>query len=92
MHVACLKPRMQLLCGVTGECTTMRVSVSVNMSVGDVMECLPVFIADLEDPCLLGLDYLTRVGACVDLRGGKDKGTESRGALDPRRRRSGRER
>ena len=35
------------------------------------MERLPVFIADLEDPCSLGLDYLTRVRACVDLQGGK---------------------
>ena len=61
----------QLLCGVTGECTTMRGPVSVNMGVGDVMEHLSVFIADLEDPCLLGLDYLSRVRGCVDLQGGK---------------------
>ena len=41
------------------------------MGVRDVRECQPVFIADFEDPCLLGLDYLTRVGECVDLRGGR---------------------
>lgn len=28
---------------------------------------LPVFVVALEDPCLLGLDYLIRAGACVDL-------------------------
>ena len=62
---------IQLLCCVTGECTTMRGPVLVNMDVGDVMECLLVFIADLEDPCLVGLDYPTQVGTCVDLRGGR---------------------
>ena len=39
----------QLLCGVTGECTTMRGPMSVNVGMGDEMERLPVFIADLED-------------------------------------------
>ena len=65
-----LSEATQLLCGVTGECTTMKGPVSINVGVVDVMERLPVFIADLENPCLLGLDYLTRVRACVDLRGG----------------------
>ena len=61
----------QLLCGVTNKCTTMRGPASVNMGVGDMMECLSVFIAAPEDPYLLGLDYLTWVGACMDLRGGR---------------------
>lgn len=61
----------QLLCGVTGTCTTMKGPVLVDVSVGGVVERLPAFIAALEDPCLLGLDYLMRVGACADLRAGK---------------------
>ena len=55
----------QLLCGVTGECVTMRGPVEMNIGVGGVMERMPVFLAALEDPCLLGIDFLTRVGACV---------------------------
>ena len=72
----------------------MQGPVSVNVGVGDVMERLPAFIADLEDPCLLlvgtGLPHASE-SVCVSPRG-KDEGTESIGALDPRRRRSGRER
>jgi len=61
----------QLMCGVTGECVAMRGPVLVNVGVGGVMERMPVFVAALEDPCLLGIDFLTRVGACADLREGK---------------------
>ena len=57
----------QLLCGVTGECVAMQGPVEVNISMGGVTERMPVFLAALEDPCLLGIDFLTRVGACVNL-------------------------
>lgn len=42
--------------------------VWVNLAEGMVIEHLPVFVVEMEDECLLGLDYLNRVGACVDLR------------------------
>lgn len=87
----------QLLCGITGVCTTVKGPVLVYVHVGSVKEHLPVFIAALEDPCLLGLDYLMHVGACVDLQARKwrehvwtskqrSKGTESGSTLEPGRR------
>ncbi|MPC67374.1 hypothetical protein E2C01_061549 [Portunus trituberculatus] len=36
--------------------------------VGGVEEKLPVFVADMEEPCLLGLDFLVQSAACVELR------------------------
>ncbi|KAK8398602.1 hypothetical protein O3P69_004025 [Scylla paramamosain] len=41
--------------------------VDVRSSVGSAVERLPVYIADLDEPCLLGLNYLTQSKACVDL-------------------------
>ncbi|ROT65408.1 hypothetical protein C7M84_016621 [Penaeus vannamei] len=60
--VSCGIPKAgQKLCGVTGDCIPMRGPVWVSLNVGDVIERLPVFVAEMEDPCLLGLDYLARV-------------------------------
>ncbi|MPC48911.1 hypothetical protein E2C01_042697 [Portunus trituberculatus] len=56
------------LCGVTGHCTTLRDSVISTIMVGGVEEKLPAFLADMEEPCLLGLDFLVQSEACVDLR------------------------
>ncbi|MPC71022.1 hypothetical protein E2C01_065289 [Portunus trituberculatus] len=58
---------IQQLCGVTGQCITMWSPVMVNIGIRSVLERLPVFTAALEDPCLLGIDFLTRVGASLDL-------------------------
>ena len=55
------------LCGVTGHCTTLRGPVLSTITVGGVEEKLPVFVADMEKPCLLGLDFLVQNAACVDL-------------------------
>ena len=38
------------------------------ITVGGVEEKLPVFVAEMEEPCLLGLDFLVQNAACVDLR------------------------
>ncbi|XP_063845343.1 uncharacterized protein LOC135091534 [Scylla paramamosain] len=57
----------QRLCGVTGHCVQLKGSVDVRIGVGSAVERLPVYIADLDEPCLLGLDYLTQSKACVDL-------------------------
>jgi len=55
--VSCGIPKAgQKLCGVTGDCIPMRGPVWVSLNVGAVIERLPVFVAEMEDPCLLGLD------------------------------------
>ncbi|XP_045104410.1 uncharacterized protein LOC123499944 [Portunus trituberculatus] len=55
------------LCGVTGHCTMLRGPVTFMITVGGMEEKLPVFVADMEEPCLLGLDFLVQSEACVDL-------------------------
>ncbi|MPC61083.1 hypothetical protein E2C01_055146 [Portunus trituberculatus] len=55
------------LCGVTGHCMKLRGPVMSTITVGGVEEKLPVFVADMEEPCLLGLDFLVQSEACVDL-------------------------
>ncbi|MPC40348.1 hypothetical protein E2C01_033904 [Portunus trituberculatus] len=37
------------------------------ITVSGVEEKLPVFVADMEEPCLLGLDFLVQSEACVDI-------------------------
>ncbi|ROT64723.1 hypothetical protein C7M84_017328 [Penaeus vannamei] len=56
------------LCGVTGHCTPLKGPVEARLSVGGSEKVLPVYIAEMEDPCLLGIDYLMQVGACIDLK------------------------
>ncbi|ROT62945.1 hypothetical protein C7M84_019191 [Penaeus vannamei] len=56
------------LCGVTGHCTPLRRPVEARLGVGGSEEVLPVYVAEMEDPCLLGIDYLMQVGACIDLK------------------------
>ncbi|MPC63623.1 hypothetical protein E2C01_057723 [Portunus trituberculatus] len=53
------------LCGVTGHCTTVRGPVMSTITVGGV-EKLLAFVADMEEPCLVGLDSLVQSAACVD--------------------------
>ncbi|MPC56798.1 hypothetical protein E2C01_050765 [Portunus trituberculatus] len=55
------------LCGVTGHCTTLRSPVMSTITVGGVEEKLPVFVAHMEEPCLLELDSLVQRTECVDL-------------------------
>ncbi|MPC17080.1 hypothetical protein E2C01_009925 [Portunus trituberculatus] len=54
------------LCGMIGHCTTPRGPVMSTITVGGVEEKLPVFVADMEEPCLVGLDSLVQSAACVD--------------------------
>ncbi|MPC62318.1 hypothetical protein E2C01_056402 [Portunus trituberculatus] len=49
------------LCGVTGHCTTPRGLVISMITVGGVEENIPAFVANMEEPCLVGLDSLQRV-------------------------------
>ena len=37
------------------------------IGVGRAVERLPVYVADLDEPVMLGLDYLTQSKACIDL-------------------------
>ncbi|MPC35171.1 hypothetical protein E2C01_028589 [Portunus trituberculatus] len=55
------------LCGMTGHCTKLRGPVMTMIMEGGVEEKLPVFMADMEKPCLLGLDFLVQSAACVGL-------------------------
>ncbi|XP_063845412.1 uncharacterized protein LOC135091900 [Scylla paramamosain] len=57
----------QRLCGVTGHCVQLKGPADVRIGVGSAVERMPVYVADLDEPCLLGLDYLTQSKACVDL-------------------------
>ncbi|MPC39384.1 hypothetical protein E2C01_032919 [Portunus trituberculatus] len=58
----------QQLCGMTGHCTTPRGPLMCTITVGGVEEELPAFVADMEEPCLVGLDSLVQSAACVDSR------------------------
>ncbi|MPC70654.1 hypothetical protein E2C01_064909 [Portunus trituberculatus] len=40
----------QQLCGVTGHCVTLRGPVTVEIAIGEVVEQLPVYVADMEEP------------------------------------------
>ncbi|KAK8381646.1 hypothetical protein O3P69_018628 [Scylla paramamosain] len=51
----------QWLCGITGKCVALQSPVMVNISVGGMMECMTVFIAILEDPYLLEIDFLIQL-------------------------------
>lgn len=37
------------------------------IGLGSPVERLPLYVADLDEPCLLGFDYLTESMACNDL-------------------------
>ncbi len=40
--------------------------MEASIRVGPVEQELPVYVADIDDPCLLGLDYLLESHACLD--------------------------
>ncbi len=48
----------QRLCGMTGHCVQLKGPVDVHIGVGSAVERLPVYVADLDEPCLMGLEYL----------------------------------
>ncbi|XP_047481643.1 DNA damage-inducible protein 1-like [Penaeus chinensis] len=57
----------QRLCGVTGHCVQLKGPVEARIGVGSTVQRLPVYVADMDEHCLLGLDYLTQSKTCVDL-------------------------
>ncbi|MPC87815.1 hypothetical protein E2C01_082691 [Portunus trituberculatus] len=61
----------QQLCGVTGHCVMLRGPVTMEIVIGEVVEQPPVYVADMEELCLLGVDFLVHCGASVDVGRGK---------------------
>lgn len=57
----------QVMCGVTGHCEAVYGPKMVRIAVGGEVTRLPVYVADLQEPCLLGLDYLTKARAQIDM-------------------------
>uniref|UniRef100_A0A0L8FGH2 Aspartic peptidase DDI1-type domain-containing protein n=1 Tax=Octopus bimaculoides TaxID=37653 RepID=A0A0L8FGH2_OCTBM len=58
----------QQLCGVTGHCTELRGPVNVRIDVAGLEVVLPVYMVEMEDSCILGLDYLTSMACQLDLQ------------------------
>jgi len=54
------------LSGVTGHCTELRGPVDVKFQLGGKEESLAVYVADMEDTCILGLDYLVSRRCVLD--------------------------
>lgn len=59
----------QRLCGVIGHCAELREPVEAQITIGEEVERLSVYVADIEDSWLLGLDYLKRSRTRVDFGG-----------------------
>ena len=55
------------LCGATGDCLSLQGPVEVSIDVGRVKEDLPVYAGRVEDECLLGMDYLEKTAAVIDV-------------------------
>ncbi|KAG7158571.1 hypothetical protein Hamer_G029576 [Homarus americanus] len=49
---------MSLLCWITGHGAVLKGRVDISINLGGEEETLQVYIADIEDLCILGLDYL----------------------------------
>ena len=61
-----LPTTQQRMCGITGHCVPLAGPVTAEVTAGTVQQELPVFVADMEEPGLLGMDYLTQGAACLD--------------------------
>ena len=58
------------LCGITGHCVPLRGPVNVTIGLKGQQVIWPVYVSEVQDDCLLGLDLLRAVGALVDLEKG----------------------
>lgn len=61
-----LSTAKQQLSAVTGHTAPLKGPVQASIGVGHTEEVLPVLVADIKEPCLLGVDYLTQTEACMD--------------------------
>lgn len=57
----------QHLCGVTGHSLLLEGPAEACISIRDVQGWLPVYITNMKELCLLGLNYLEQRKACVNL-------------------------
>ena len=55
------------LCGVTGHRVPLKGPTEVELEIGKTSVCFSVFVADIEDPCILGLDFLNSYNCRLDL-------------------------
>ncbi|XP_050710864.1 uncharacterized protein LOC126995392 isoform X2 [Eriocheir sinensis] len=56
------------LCGVTGHYAELRGPVDVKFELGGKEEFLSVYVADMDDSCILGMDYLVSYRCELDFR------------------------
>ncbi|MPC40415.1 hypothetical protein E2C01_033972 [Portunus trituberculatus] len=56
----------QQLHGVTGHCLSLKRQMQASIGIGNT-EKLPMFVVDIEEPCLFGIDHLTQCEASLDL-------------------------
>lgn len=63
-----LPSAQQRLRGVTGHSVSLKEPVEACIGLGNMQERLSVYVANVEEPCLLGLDYFQQgEAACVYL-------------------------
>ncbi|KAK3895061.1 hypothetical protein Pcinc_001229 [Petrolisthes cinctipes] len=62
LHHRYLPESSEQLCGVTGHCAELKGPLEVRIEVAGQEATLPVYVAEMEDQCLLGLDYLLFMG------------------------------
>ena len=55
------------LCGVTGHRIPLRGPVDVELQVGAASMRHSVYVADVADPCILGLDFLNKYHCSIDI-------------------------
>ena len=55
------------LCGITGNSLPLRGPVIVTVGLGGIQVDWPVYVSEVPDQCLLGLDLLKALGARIDL-------------------------
>lgn len=65
-----LGDNLRQLCGVTGYCMPLWGPINITIGLGGKQVNWPVYVSEVQDKCLLGLDLLRAVGALIDLKRG----------------------
>ncbi len=65
-----IQPLSSCLCTVTGETAPIRGKGKVKLKIGSAEMTQDIWIADIQDECILGLDFLEPQGCMVNLREG----------------------
>lgn len=63
-----LGDNLRQLCGVTGYCMPLWGPINITIGPGGKQVNWPVYVPEVQDKCLLGLDLLRAVGALIDLK------------------------